>query len=248
MHAPPPLSGTAISKSLHSTASTRLHGRWLVIARAIWMALVLFTVSSFILSLPAYFAQLQTICSGDLCVYSYGRLTPGNAQALQHLGLSISSYAASVLALAIASVLVFFGVAGLIFWRRSDDWMALLVSLFLVNFGVNFSAQGLLAANMQTGWNVPLTMVTALGWISLNLLCYLFPDGQFVPRWTRMLAVFMVGINLYLDTSPQAFFRPPSRVWLLLAWSRKATAIFAFLARFNASKPSGWSSAWQRPR
>src|SRR5215470_8785255 len=76
------------------------------------MALVLFTVSSFILSLPAYFAQLQTICSGDLCVYSYGRLTPGNARALQHLGLSISSYAASVLALAIASVLVFFGVAG----------------------------------------------------------------------------------------------------------------------------------------
>jgi len=185
------------------------------------MALVLFTVSSFILSLPAYFAQLQTICSGDLCVYSYGRLTPGNARALQHLGLSISRYAASVLALAIASVLVFFGVAGLIFWRRSDDWMALLVSLFLVNFGVNFSAQGLLAANMQTGWNVPLTMVTALGWISLNLLCYLFPDGQFVPRWTRMLAVFMVGINLYLDTSPQAFFRLPS--WV-------AGALFAGLA------------------
>ena len=31
--------------------------------------------------------------------------------------------------------LVWFAVGALIFWRRSDDWMALLVSLFLVAFG-----------------------------------------------------------------------------------------------------------------
>ena len=67
------------------------------------------------------------------------------------------------------------------------------VSLFLVTFGVNFSAQGLLVANQHTAWNVPLTIVTLLGWSLLDLLPYLFPDGRFVPRWTRALALFVVA-------------------------------------------------------
>jgi hypothetical protein len=83
----------------------------------------------------------------------------------------------------------------------------MLVSLFLVTFGANFITQGLLATNLQTTWYWPLTMLTFLGWVSLNLLLYLFPDGQFVPRWTRPLAVFMVGINFFLSAYPDAFTR-----------------------------------------
>ena len=157
-----------------------MHGRWLVIARVVWAAVVVFTLSIFIASLPAYVAQLQTVCTGVTCVYSYGQLTPGTAQALQNLGLSTGGYAVSILALITASTLVSFGVAGLIFWRRSDDWMAMLVSLFLVTFGVNFSvqAQAILATNAQTAWYWSLTILIGLGWVSLNLLLYLFPDGR----------------------------------------------------------------------
>jgi signal transduction histidine kinase len=200
---------TTESPGSHSTENTRLHGRWLVLARVVWVALVVFALSTFVLSLPAYVAQLQTVCAGVTCVYSYGRLTPGTAHALQNLGLSIGGYAVSILALITASTLVSFGVAGLIFWRRSDDWMAMLVSLFLVTFGANFSAQGLLAANQQTAWVVPLTILTVLGYISLCLLLYLFPDGQFVPRWTRPLAVFVVASNIFLNAYPDAFSRLP---------------------------------------
>jgi hypothetical protein len=78
-------------------ARTRLHGRWLVIARVVWVAVIVFSLSIFIESLPAYFAQLQTVCTGVTCVYSYGQLTPGTAQALHNLGLSISAYAVSTL-------------------------------------------------------------------------------------------------------------------------------------------------------
>jgi hypothetical protein len=207
LNAPSPLSETTVSPGLHSTEGTRLHGRLLIIARVVWVALVVFTLSIFMLNLPAYFAQLQTVCVGDLCFYTYGQLTPGTAQALQNVGLSIGGYAASILALSIASALVSFGVAGVLFWRRSDDWMAMLVSLFLVTFGANFITQGLLVTNLHTTWYWPLTMLTFLGWVSLNLLLYLFPDGQFVPRWTRPLAIFMVGINFFLSAYPDAFSR-----------------------------------------
>jgi hypothetical protein len=44
---------------------------------------------------------------------------------------------------------------------------------------------------------------------------YLFPDGQFVPRWTRPLAVFMVGINIFLNTYPGAFSR--LSLWVISA-------------------------------
>ena len=229
MHAPSSLAETAMSPG---TKGTRLQGRWLVLARVVWVAIVVFTLSIFLLSLPAYFAQLQTICAGVACVYAYGQLTPGTAQALQHLGLSIGAYAASTLAIAIAPVLVFFGVAGLIFWRRFDDWMALLVSLFLVTFGVNFSAQGLLAASLQTAWNVPLSIVTALGWISFNLLIYLFPDGRFVPRWTRLVAVFAIASNLFLNTFPQAFFNLPSWVAGVLFTGLAVTGVVAQIYRY----------------
>jgi hypothetical protein len=217
MHAPSPLAETTMSPGSHGTEGTRLHGRWLVPARVVWVAVVVFTLSIFIASLPAYFAQLQSVCAGDTCVYAYGQLTPGAAQALQNLGFSTGGYAVSILALAIASTLVSFGVAYVLFWRRSDDWMAMFVSLFLVIIGVNFSvqAQAILVTNVQTAWYWSHTVLIGLGWVSLSLLLYLFPDGRFVPRWTRLLAVFVVVSNLFLDASPVPISTFPP--WMLSA-------------------------------
>src|SRR5579863_3975301 len=141
MHVQPPLTETTRGRDSRGAEGMRLHGRWLVLARIVWVVVVVFTLSIFLLSLPAYYAQLQTVCAGNTCVEAFGQLTLGTAQALQNLGFSIGGYAVSILALAIASTLVSFGVAALIFWRRSDEWMAMLVSLFLVLIGVNFSVQ-----------------------------------------------------------------------------------------------------------
>ena len=215
MHVQPSLAKTTRSRSSRSAESTRLHGRRLAIARVVWAAVVVFSLSIFLLSLPAYFTQLQTVCGGDTCIYSYGQLTPGSAQALQNLGLSIGGYAVSTFALITVSTLVSFGVAGLIFWRRSDDWMAMFVSLFLVTFGVNFSvqAQAILATNAHSAWYWSLNILIGLGWGSLTILLYLFPDGRFVPRWTRLLAVFVVANNILLTAFPGAIFMFPP--WVL---------------------------------
>src|SRR6266436_3104527 len=217
MHVQPSLTETTKSRSSRGAESTRLHGRRLVLARVVWVAVVVFTLSIFLLSLPAYFAQLQTVCAGVTCVYAYGQLTSGTAQALQNLGLSTAGYAVSILALAIASASVSFGVACVLFWRRSDDWMVMFVSLFLVIIGVNFSvqAQAILATNVQTVWYLSHTVLIGIGWVSLSLLLYLFPDGRFVPRWTRLLAVFVIASNLFLDVSPVPISTFPP--WMLSA-------------------------------
>ena len=58
MHVQPSLTETTKSRSPRSAEDTRLHGRQLVLARVVWVAVVVFTLSIFLLSLPAYFAQL----------------------------------------------------------------------------------------------------------------------------------------------------------------------------------------------
>src|SRR5947209_3510860 len=104
---------------------TRLRGRWLILARVLWLAVVSLIVVSFLARLPAFYTALQTVCAGAAC--GSAQPTPDNALALQKLGLSADAYAAFTLALTLALAFLCFAVGAVIFWRRSDDWLALLV-------------------------------------------------------------------------------------------------------------------------
>ncbi len=81
--------------------------------------------------------------------------------------------------------LVCLAVAAVIAWRKPNDRMALLVSLFLVLLGVAN------APNMQALEEVypvlvfPAQCLLFLTYACLLLFLCLFPDGCFVPRWTR---------------------------------------------------------------
>src|SRR5579885_1975456 len=83
-------------------------------------------------------------------------------------------------------------VSLLIFWRRSDDWMALFVSLFLVMLVTNLSP-ALSVLSRLVGFTSPvgicITFLQLLTWSSIAFFFALFPDGRFVPGWTRWLTV-----------------------------------------------------------
>src|SRR5438876_183954 len=70
---------------------TRLRGRRLILARAVWVAAVTLIVAPFLATLPAYYTLLQTICTGATC--SLGQPTPGSALAIQNLAFSFGPYA-----------------------------------------------------------------------------------------------------------------------------------------------------------
>jgi hypothetical protein len=87
--------------------------------------------------------------------------------------------------------LVWLVVGALIFWRRSDDRMALLVSAFLVSFGPvavdTTDAEALISS--QPAWSLPVLGVNIVGNVCAVLFFLLFPSGRFAPRWMRWLAV-----------------------------------------------------------
>jgi hypothetical protein len=84
----------------------------------------------------------------------------------------------------------FFVVAGVLFVRRRNDPVALFASLALTAFGAGVPETMFAIASGRPIWDVPSAPIQGLGWLLLLVFAYVFPDGRFVPRWTRWLAVF----------------------------------------------------------
>ena len=98
----------------------------------------------FLASIPLVYAQYLSVCTQSFCPNQLP--TPEMVQALNAAGLSIQFYAIYNVILEIVVVLIYLGIAAILVWRKSDDWMALLVSLGLVTFAnAGFGAPQLLA-------------------------------------------------------------------------------------------------------
>jgi hypothetical protein len=140
--------------------------------------------------IPHTYALYRETCTAAACVES-GRLTPEDVQTLQQSGVSPEFYAAYVgVGLSTFVTLVFFALAAVIFWRRSGDRMALFGSFMLLVFGgaaITGTMRDLAQAH-PVFW-FPTELLNYIGQVSFGIFFYLFPDGRFVPRWTRWLAV-----------------------------------------------------------
>src|SRR5215467_1199332 len=172
-------------------SGTRLRGPWLVTARVGWAIITLIDLLIFVLSLPAYAAQLHMVCTTATVTCDGGRITPGNALALAHLGIALEAYITYMLTITLLTSLVFLSVGALIFWRKSQEAIGLLVSLLLITFGCCGSTLELVGALSaeHADWVVVQIMSQAAFMIypAIGLFFCLFPDGRFVPRWSWLL-------------------------------------------------------------
>src|ERR1051326_3761736 len=116
---------------------TRLRGRVLLIARALWLLIALFEVGVLLVNLPTFISVLHTACSGDQQFVSCNYLQLRSAQlpALAHYGFSLEGYALYALLCDLIVTLLLLSVGALIFWRKSTEFMGLFVSLLLFTFG-----------------------------------------------------------------------------------------------------------------
>src|SRR5260221_8162529 len=205
-HAP-----TEMTESRERLSSARLHGRWLLLARGVWITLVVLTLVIFGASLPVYIALRQTLCAGTECAYGV-LLTPAQVEVLKGIGLSLSDYAVYTVAFTLATIVLYLGVSTVIVWRRSDDRMALLVALMLVTFGP-LSAMTLLLAR-PSSWQVPAECLVFLAVALFVLVFLLFPTGQFVPRWMRWIAVVTLAVLVLAFLPNTPFTQNPSAIFV----------------------------------
>jgi hypothetical protein len=112
-----------------------LRGHLLLLARAAWKTLAVAVLVLDAVGIPYAYARAKEICTNPACVDSE-RLTPEGVQILQRAGITPEFYATYVgVGLSTLVTLVFFAVAAVIFWRRSEDRMALFTSFTLLVFG-----------------------------------------------------------------------------------------------------------------
>ena len=193
-------------------SSPTLRGRWLLLARVVWVAAAVGALGQFVVSVPARYNQLASPTSGVRA-------------ALAELGLSASGYALYNVTLDSIFVSVCAAVAAVIFWRRSYDPVALLVATMLVVWG---PLNGLLVLTPSaTEGMYPLLQVmvgsalTFVGYMAWMLFFYLFPSGRFVPRWTRWLAlcwVLFCGTWIFTPFGPPSWPLPLFNAAVLILW------------------------------
>ena len=193
MNLPSASTQTTVHAQPSGETDTRLHGRWFLLTRVAWAGIALLSLGLSVASIPTALASLYVLCTDAPATCSNnGYITPDYLRALQSLGFSLDVFATYQIALLIVFAVVYAAIGAVLFWRKSDDRMALFASLTLVTFPAAFNYNAL--ATLPSAWWWPGQFVILLGNSLLFLFFYLFPTGQFVPRWTRW---FWVGVIVF---------------------------------------------------
>lgn len=182
---------------LKDDGEPHLQGRALLAARVVWLALVALNLVSFVTSIPDLFAAAEQVCPQG-CSF-----VPQQQKALADIGVSMQVYATTVVVFAIVIALVSLAMGLLIFWRRSDDLMALIVALFLAVTATGnisaFTPSSGLSANSPVIGLIVLLLSLPLRAVYFGAFL-VFPSGRFVPRWSWILLVAWIVFIIIFDT------------------------------------------------
>lgn len=179
-----------LDSSQHADGS--IQGGMLVLVRITWVVVVLLALGLSFVSIPTYFDSLHHLVNSPSPPDLGGPLTISTGvQDLQAVGLSLDFYAGYSVLLTFIFLFVSVAIGAVIFWRRSHDRMALLASFTLALFPIAINTVNL--DTLPPGWILPIRSLHFLAEICLGLFFYLFPGGQFVPRWIRWIAVAMIA-------------------------------------------------------
>ncbi len=176
MQGSPSTSAMLVSTSRHDKALPHFQGHTLLIMRLVWILLVILFLCTFVIAIPAEYARLST---PPLAIRA----------SLLQLGLPVSFYTIYQVALEIISIAIYSGIGIFIFWHKSDEVIGLFVSFFLLAFSIASTPTIYALQASSPLWGTIVACINALGWGMLAPFFYLFPDGRFVPHWTRWMAL-----------------------------------------------------------
>ncbi len=207
--------------------------RWLPWARAACIGFALLTLTLFVVTIPDRHAAIRQ------------SLDP---RSLQQLGWSAATFAGYAIGLSLLVLVAHLVLAALILWKRAGDGVALLVALALATNGalLPFTLQ----LSMEAAAHLPTFLVRVviyLALISSVVLLYVFPDGKFVPGWTRWLALLWALLAIPSIFAPSSSLGLPSwpfalQVLTLLVWS--GTGVYAQVYRYvHVSRPEARQQA-----
>jgi len=182
--------------------------------RVAWVVVAVIVLGLDAASIPYAYEYYASVCTLDAqTCFDEGLVTPEGARELRELGLSREFYAAHDVGLSNVVALVFFALAAVIFLRRPDDRMALFGSFtLLLSGGAAIAGTMHELAGVHPAFWFPVNLLGYAGQVSFGIFFCLFPDGRFVPRWARWLAVasalYFVPSEFFPGSSLSALIDP----------------------------------------
>lgn len=209
-----------------TTAVPRLRGKWLRLARIGWIILALVAAAVLITSLPGY---------GNNFVGNFGHLSAGTSQA------SVAIFAVLGTLASLASALLSLVLSIILFRHRFEQPAVASLAYYLLIYAV------VMGGPLEV-WSVYWTGYTSLAEFAQTVLLafptlalfLLFPNGRFVPPWTRWVLLLAIPWNislLLIPTANAAFVAglTPLQIGLLFVWylSFIAVGLYAQIYRYR---------------
>lgn len=201
-----PSKTTIIKPQSYSSSQRLLQGAWIAFAL---LALVVY-----IMSVP----------------YSLeGRIQDAERlflDALPRLGMTPQGYAIYFTVLESLYVIVSFGMGVFLFSQRRHDKVALWIALALITFSATIGPSTRTLAFYRPDWVLWVAMMDAIGKITILFLFWIFPNGQFVPKWSFWLGLVIIPVSVVGSTIEASSFE--ADVWVYNVW----VAVFALAGMF----------------
>lgn len=165
-----------------------------MLARALWWVLLVGGASLYIVALPASYREILRLERGQFA-------EPTDLeQALQVAGWSATAYAVTMLALLVTYTLVAVASSAIIVRHCRNDLAATLIACVLLAHGWGWPMVMDAYAGRSTLYDAAAGGLTLLGTVGFFCLAFVFPDGRFVPPWTRWVAL-VFGVDLLLSST-----------------------------------------------
>lgn len=221
-------------------ADTRLSGTRLRLARWGWILLMLIFCGFYLVAVLVYYVQFHGSQQG---AYAHLLAMPAVVSGYDTFGslylILTGPYATLNITLITCFSPFWIAVSLVIFWRRSDDWMALYIALLLVMLVTSLSpAFSVLSrvVGLTSPLGVCITLLQLLSFSSVIFFFALFPDGRFVPGWTRWMTLAYLAWQVPLclpSTSPLSLAHWPPLLLASLLFCMILACGFAQLYRYR---------------
>ena len=222
-----------------------LVGGWRTLGLAGWAAIWLISLAAFFLAIYVWYRWDSTPIA--VTALSDPLLTPENQKMMQdyqdailQAGMSLPFYGGLFAGLRLLAGIPYFFLSVLIIRRRSDRLMAVLFGMVLAVIGAAgrwISANWVSLGAVYPWMSIPVILLTFILDCSVIML-YAFPDGSFVPKWTRWAALAAVLLSFSrdiltntafnVDNLPGLWGSLPNRVLILIG-------LFALVYRYRKS-------------
>jgi len=211
-------------------SATTLRQPWLNIARVLWIILSAIALVALIASTVRAWGAPLPACTVAGAACGPWAVSREDLALMQQAGLPVQALAAIPLAIAVVTKLIFFLVGVFIFWRRSDDWIALLLSLMLTLFALE-------GMDNLGPWMPVVTVLYTVAALIFILLPFVFPNGRFAPRWTQWVFWLLAIPSMLASALPQLGLPIDDRIFALAlitpfaVWF--AVAVYAVIYRYT---------------